>query len=228
MDLSRVEIVIGKNSLEKLRAASVAVVGLGGVGSYVAEAMTRSGVGKLLLVDFDSIASSNVNRQIPALDSTIGLSKTEVLKKRLLEINRDVRIEIYNSRYNPGDFKKVFTEQYSYIVDAIDAVDAKADLIFQAVNNKIPLISAMGTGNKLDPALLRVADISATHTCPLARAVRSKLRQKGLVRGVKVVFSLEKPQKAQLSDVPGSLIFVPASAGLLMGSVIVREIIDND
>lgn len=228
MDLSRVEIVIGKNSLEKLRAASVAVVGLGGVGSYVAEAMTRSGVGKLLLVDFDSIASSNVNRQIPALDSTIGLSKTEVLKKRLLEINRDVRIEIYNSRYNPGDFKKVFTEQYSYIVDAIDAVDAKVDLIFQAVNNKIPLISAMGTGNKLDPALLRVADISATHTCPLARAVRSKLRQKGLVRGVKVVFSLEKPQKAQLSDVPGSLIFVPASAGLLMGSVIVREIIDND
>lgn len=228
MDLSRVEIVIGKNSLEKLRAASVAVVGLGGVGSSVAEAMTRSGVGKLLLVDFDSIASSNVNRQIPALDSTIGLSKTEVLKKRLLEINRDVRIEIYNSRYNPGDFKKVFTEQYSYIVDAIDAVDAKADLIFQAVNNKIPLISAMGTGNKLDPALLRVADISATHTCPLARAVRSKLRQKGLVRGVKVVFSLEKPQKAQLSDVPGSLIFVPASAGLLMGSVIVREIIDND
>ncbi|NLY83291.1 MAG: tRNA threonylcarbamoyladenosine dehydratase [Acholeplasmataceae bacterium] len=228
MDLSRVEIVIGKNSLEKLRAASVAVVGLGGVGSYVAEAMTRSGVGKLLLVDFDSIASSNVNRQIPALDSTIGLSKTEVLKKRLLEINRDVRIEIYNSRYNPGDFKKVFTEQYSYIVDAIDAVDAKADLIFQAVNNKIPIISAMGTGNKLDPALLRVADISATHTCPLARAVRSKLRQKGLVRGVKVVFSLEKPQKAQLSDVPGSLIFVPASAGLLMGSVIVREIIDND
>jgi len=228
MDLSRVEIVIGKNSLEKLRAASVAVVGLGGVGSYVAEAMTRSGVGKLLLVDFDSIASSNVNRQIPALDSTIGLSKTEVLKKRLLEINRDVRIEIYNSRYNPGDFKKVFTEQYSYIVDAIDAVDAKADLIFQAVNNKIPIISAMGTGNKLDPALLRVADISATHTCPLARAVRSKLRQKGLVRGVKVVFSLEKPQKAQLSDVPGSLIFVPASAGLLMSSVIVREIIDND
>lgn len=228
MDLSRVEIVIGKNSLEKLRAASVAVVGLGGVGSYVAEAMTRSGVGKLLLVDFDSIAASNVNRQIPALDSTIGLSKTEVLKKRLLEINRDVRIEIYNSRYNPGDFKKVFTEQYSYIVDAIDAVDAKADLIFQAVNNKIPIISAMGTGNKLDPALLRVADISATHTCPLARAVRSKLRQKGLVRGVKVVFSLEKPQKAQLSDVPGSLIFVPASAGLLMGSVIVREIIDND
>lgn len=228
MDLSRVEIVIGKNSLEKLRAASVAVVGLGGVGSYVAEAMTRSGVGKLLLVDFDSIASSNVNRQIPALDSTIGLSKTEVLKKRLLEINRDVRIEIYNSRYNPGDFKEVFTEQYSYIVDAIDAVDAKADLIFQAVNNKIPIISAMGTGNKLDPALLRVADISATHTCPLARAVRSKLRQKGLVRGVKVVFSLEKPQKAQLSDVPGSLIFVPASAGLLMGSVIVREIIDND
>lgn len=228
MDLSRVEIVIGKNSLEKLRAASVAVVGLGGVGSYVAEAMTRSGIGKLLLVDFDSIAASNVNRQIPALDSTIGLSKTEVLKKRLLEINRDVRIEIYNSRYNPGDFKKVFTEQYSYIVDAIDAVDAKADLIFQAVNNKIPIISAMGTGNKLDPALLRVADISATHTCPLARAVRSKLRQKGLVRGVKVVFSLEKPQKAQLSDVPGSLIFVPASAGLLMGSVIVREIIDND
>lgn len=228
MDLSRVEIIIGKNSLEKLRAASVAVVGLGGVGSYVAEAMTRSGVGKLLLVDFDSIASSNVNRQIPALDSTIGLSKTEVLKKRLLEINRDVRIEIYNSRYNPGDFKKVFTEQYSYIVDAIDAVDAKADLIFQAVNSKIPIISAMGTGNKLDPALLRVADISATHTCPLARAVRSKLRQKGLVRGVKVVFSLEKPQKAQLSDVPGSLIFVPASAGLLMGSVIVREIIDND
>lgn len=228
MDLSRVEIVIGKNSLEKLRAASVAVVGLGGVGSYVAEAMTRSGIGKLLLVDFDSIAASNVNRQIPALDSTIGLSKTEVLKKRLLDINRDVRIEICSSRYNPGDFKMFFTEQYSYIADAIDAVDAKADLIIQAAANKIPIISAMGTGNKLDPSLLRVADISATHTCPLARAVRSKLRQKGLVHGVKVVFSLEKPQKAQLSDVPGSLIFVPASAGLLMGSVIVREIIDKD
>ena len=228
MDLSRVEIVIGKDAIKTLQSAAVAVVGLGGVGSYVAESLARSGIGNLLLVDSDYIASSNINRQLPALQSTMGMSKTIVLRDRLLDINPECNIEIYNKFYNPGDFDAVFGRKYSYIADAIDSVDSKVDLIVSAASNHIPIISAMGTGNKLDPQMLKVADIGKTHTCPLARAVRTKLRQAGIVSGVKVVFSVEEPQKTIKSNVPGSLVFVPATAGLLIGSLIVRDILNKE
>ncbi|MGL5207385.1 MAG: tRNA threonylcarbamoyladenosine dehydratase [Acidaminococcaceae bacterium] len=227
MDLSRIEIVIGKDAVRKLQGAAVAVVGLGGVGSYIAESLARSGIGKLLLVDSDVVTSSNINRQIPALQSTMGMSKTLVLRERLLDINPECCIDIYDKFYNPGDFNIVFGRDYSYIADAIDSVDSKVDLMFSAASNNVPIISAMGTGNKLDPQMLRTADISKTHTCPLARAVRTKLRQAGIVSGVKVVFSVEEPQKTIQSNVPGSLVFVPATAGLLIASLIVRDILNK-
>lgn len=228
MDLSRVALVIGQEKLPVLQQARVAVVGLGGVGSYVAEALARSGVGHLLLIDADTVASSNVNRQLPALTSTIGALKTDVVRQRLLDINPDCEIVTDSRFYEPGAFDEFFVGNFTYVADAIDSTASKVDLLKECAERGLPVISAMGTGNKLDPAFLTIADISKTSMCPLARSVRKHLRSAGIERGVTVVYSREPVQRAELGAVPGSMVFVPASAGLLMASYIVRQIIAEE
>lgn len=225
MDLTRVEYVIGEESITKLQQAHVAVVGLGGVGSYVAEALVRSGVGALTLVDADTVASSNINRQLPALQSTMGKRKVDVVAARLQDINPDCRLTLRGEFYQPGDFDKFFPQQPDFVADAIDSITSKIDLLAECYQRGVPVISSMGTGNKLNPSLLQVADISKTHTCPLAKSVRKRLRQKGIEKGITVVFSTEEPVHFTKMEVPGSMVFVPASSGLLIASYIVRKII---
>lgn len=225
MDLSRVAMVIGKDKLPVLGQARIAVVGLGGVGSYVAESLCRSGVGHLLLIDADKVAASNINRQLPALTSTFGRFKTEVVRQRLLDINPDCEIETVSKFYEPGAFADFFSGSFTFIADAIDSTPSKVDLLLECVQRDIPVISSMGTGNKLDPTYLTVEDISGTSVCPLARSVRKQLRAAGVKKGVTVVYSKEPVQRAEAGEVPGSMVFVPASAGLLMASYIVRQII---
>lgn len=226
MNLSRVEYVIGAEKIEKLQNACVAVVGLGGVGSYIAEALARSGVGKLILIDADRVEASNINRQLPALISTMGQKKTDVVKNRILDINPECDIVTYSEFYQPGDFEKFFCCKIDFLADAIDSTASKIDLLVECSKRNIPVISSMGTGNKLDPEKLTIADISKTHTCPLAKSVRKKLKQQGIEKGISVVFSAENPVYASKESVPGSMVFVPASAGLLIASHIVRRIIE--
>lgn len=230
MDLQRVEMLLGQEKLALLQKAVVAVVGLGGVGSYVAEALCRSGVGSLLLIDADVVEPSNINRQLPALQSNMGRLKTEVVAERLREINPACQIKIISQFYEPGDFDKFFKlpkdKGYpDYIADAIDSTPSKLDILAVALQNRIPVISAMGTGNKLDPTQLRITDISKTSVCPLAKTVRKRLRQMGIEKGITVVYSLEEPQYVHKSSTPGSMVFVPGSAGLLMASYIVRQLV---
>lgn len=225
MDLSRVEYVIGKDNIARLQNARVAVVGLGGVGSYIAEALARSGVGALILVDADTVESSNINRQLPALKSNMGRQKTLVLAERIADINPECDVEVHSDFYEPGDFDRFFAGKIDYLADAIDSTASKIDLLKECYMRKIPVISSMGTGNKLEPEKLQVADISKTHTCPLAKSVRKRLRQYDIEKGITVVFSSEQPVYAQKEAVPGSMVFVPASAGLLMASYIVRNLI---
>lgn len=227
MDLSRVAMVIGQENLFKIQKTRVAVIGLGGVGSYIAEALCRSGIGELLLIDADIITESNLNRQLPALVSTLGSLKTEVVRNRLLDINPHCKIEIISKFYKQNDFEEFFLGKIDFIADAIDSTVSKVDILYECVNRGIPVISAMGTGNKLDPSLLQLSDISKTSMCPLAKAVRKKLRELGIERGVSVVYSTEQPQKVIKDYVPGSMVFVPAAAGMLIASHIIRKIIEE-
>ena len=228
----RTEMLIGSGAMDRLRSSHIAVFGLGGVGSYAAEALARSGVGELTLVDRDRIDISNINRQLYALHSTVGEWKTELAKERVLNINPDCRVHTICDFYLPETREKFFDTSYTYICDAIDTVTAKIDLIVAAKEKGIPLISCMGTGNKLHPERLEIADIYQTHTCPLARVLRRELKKRGIERQT-VVFSSEKPFTAQEAGldpetqkpIPASMIFVPAAAGLLMASQIVQDII---
>lgn len=224
--LARVKLLIGEENTAKIQNSSVALFGLGGVGSYVAESLARSGVGRLLLVDADVVMTSNINRQLPALHSTVGLRKTEVVQARIADINPNCQVEIISAFYRPGDFDQFISEPVDYIVDAIDSVPSKVDLMINAYRRGIPILSSMGTGNKLDPSQLALADISKTHTCPLAKKIRSQLKAAGINKGITVVFSSETPQKANSNDdTIASMTFVPASAGLLLGSAVIRKII---
>jgi tRNA A37 threonylcarbamoyladenosine dehydratase len=230
-ELSRTELLLGKAAMEKLQNTKVAIFGVGGVGGYVTEALARSGVGTFILTDNDTVSVSNINRQIIALHSTIGRPKVEVMKERILDINPLANVELHNSFYLPENHDDYDFTQYDYIVDCIDTVAAKLDIIVQAKSVHTPVISSMGAGNKLNPAAFRISDIYKTSVCPLARVMRYELKKRN-VKDLKVVFSDEQPLKvsAELENnarrcIPGSIAFVPASAGLVLASEIIRDLI---
>ena len=224
--------LLGADAMARLRRCHVIVFGLGGVGSYAAECLARSGVGELTLVDQDTISVTNINRQLYALRSTVGQSKAEVAARRCADIDPELRVHPICATYDAAHRDRFFSTHYDYIVDAIDLVSCKLDLIEQARLRRIPILTALGTGNKLDPTLLQVTDISKTSGCPLARVMRRELRARD-IRRLKVVYSPEEPAETQQLEapppgrrsVPASVAWVPATAGLLMGSVLIRDLL---
>jgi tRNA A37 threonylcarbamoyladenosine dehydratase len=258
---SRTELLLGREAMEKLAAAKVAIFGIGGVGSYAAEGLARAGIGSLILVDDDSVNVTNLNRQIIALRSTLGKPKVEVMKARILDINPEAKVDIFQEYYDTESAPRLLGQDLvgsagapggigiSYVVDAIDSVSSKIDLIVRATTMGIPIISSMGAGNKLDPTRLEVADIYQTSVCPLARVMRTELRKRG-VAALEVVYSREPPIKVEGSapagrnrlnaeadapdeaepslgrrSVPGSMSFVPSVAGLIIASRVVRRLV---
>ena len=222
----RIAALIGEESVEKLKNARVIVFGLGGVGGYTAEALARSGVGAMDIVDNDVFVLSNINRQIGALHSTIGQKKTEVMTKRLRDINPALQITAHELFVLPENVSQFDFSSYDYVVDAIDTVKAKIAIIERAKACGVPVISAMGAGNKLDPTKFKAADISKTSVCPLARAVRQELKKRG-VNGVKTVYSEETPVKTGLS-VPASVVYATAAMGLLIAKEVIEDLIKEE
>ena len=229
--LARTQMLLGDEAMEKLRRSRVILFGLGGVGSYAAEALCRAGVGALTLVDSDTVSESNRNRQLYALASTTGLAKTEVARARLLDIRPDCRVQTIQGFYLPENADDFFDGDYDYIADAVDTVSAKLDLCERAVRTCVPIISCMGTGNKLHPERLRISDLSKTSVCPLCRVMRRELRVRG-IRHLTVVWSDEAPltplfagEDSARRGLPGSTPFVPAAAGMLMASKIILDLV---
>lgn len=225
----RTAAVLGADSIEKLKAAKVAVFGVGGVGGHIAEALARAGVGTIELFDRDEVSESNINRQIVALHSTLGRDKVEVMKERILDINPDAVVKTHKVFYLPENADDFSLESYDYIADAIDTVSAKIELICRAEALNIPIISAMGAGNKLDPSAFRVADIYKTSVCPLAKVMRRELKLRG-VKKCTVVYSKEESVKPQFFNDEGgkpnvgSLPFVPSVMGLIMAGEIIKNL----
>ena len=226
---SRMENMMGAEALERLQRSCVAVFGIGGVGGYATEALDRSGVGRLILVDKDVVSISNLNRQLIATYSSIGRPKVEAMKARIQDINPDCQVETYECFYLPEN-KEVFDfTQYDYVIDAVDTVTAKIQLVLQAQEAGVPIISSMGTGNKLDPSRLQVADIYKTKVCPLAKVMRHELKKRN-IKKLKVVYSEELPMESKCYDetigkaIPGSMVFVPGAAGLLLAAEVVKEL----
>ena len=242
----RTAMLIGEAGLARLKTARVAVFGIGGVGSFAAEALARAGVGRLVLVDNDAVAASNINRQLAALCSTLGRSKAAVMKERIEDVNPAAEVEIVEEFFLPERAGLFFHGSYDYIVDAIDTVAGKVGLVMAAKERTIPIVSSMGAGNKLDPTKFEVADIYETSVCPLARVMRRELKKRG-VRKCKVVYSTEAPVRpledpsiscrshcvcppgterkcTERRDIPGSTAFVPAVAGLILAGEVVREL----
>ncbi len=220
---SRTELLIGKENVERLGRARVAVFGVGGVGGYAVEALVRSGVGTLDLIDADVVSLSNVNRQIIATEKTVGRAKVDVAKERALEINPDIKVNIYKIFYLPETAGQFDFTLYDYVVDAIDTVTGKLGLIMQAKEAGVPVISCMGAGNKLDAAAFRVEDIYRTSVCPLAKVMRRELKKRG-VKDLKVVYSKEEPVKKG-NQIPGSIAFVPPAAGLILAGEVVKDLL---
>lgn len=243
--LSRTEILIGREGLTKLAQSSVTVFGVGGVGSFTAEALARTGIGCLTLIDYDEICLTNINRQLHALHSTVGQAKVDVMKQRLLDINPHIQVETIKEFYSDANADRLLSRKTDYIVDAIDTVSGKVSLAMHCLERNIPLISSMGAGNRLSAANYRVADISKTSGDPLAKAMRKLLRRQGITQGVKVVFSPDLPieprSAASCKDhcicpggdahctikrqIPGSISFVPPVVGLLIAGEVVRDLL---
>lgn len=219
---SREELLIGKNNLEKLNKAKVAIFGIGGVGSYVVEGLARAGVGNFILVDNDTVSISNINRQIIATHKTIGKPKVEVARDRILDINPEAKVEVFQEFFMP-DSKNIFDESITYIIDCIDTVTAKIELVIRANELNIPIISSMGTGNKLDSTKFEITDIFKTSVCPLAKVMRKELKTRG-IKKLKVLYSKEEPIKTN-NRTPGSISFVPSVAGLIIAGEVVKDII---
>lgn len=226
----RTEILLGKENMKILSNSSAAVFGVGGVGSFATEALARAGIGKLILIDYDIIDITNINRQIHATTKTIGKSKVEVMKDRLLDINPDLEVIAYREMYNQDTKDLLINENYDYVIDAIDMVSAKIDLIVTCKAKGIPIISAMGAGNKVSPTSFRVGDIYETSICPLAKVMRRELKRRN-VKDLKVVWSDEIPLKINLESdslrkaIPGSISFVPSTEGLIIASVVIKDLI---
>lgn len=223
--LYRTENLIGKENLEKLNSAHIAVFGCGGVGSYAIEALARSGIGHFTLVDNDIVNITNINRQLIADCTTISKAKVIIEKERLLKINPNLDINIYQEFYNADNADKLLNEQYTYIIDAIDSVTSKLSLIEEAYKRNIPIISSMGTGNKLDPTKFEISDITKTSVCPLAKVIRKELPKRG-IKHLKVVYSKEEPHRFDNdnSKSPASISFVPSVAGLILAGEVVKDI----
>ena len=228
---SRGEMLIGKEAAEKLAHCHVAVFGLGGVGSYTAEALARAGVGELTVVDNDEISITNINRQLYALTSTVGMKKTQVAAERIKDINPECKVNIIDGFYLEENSADFFEGGYDYIADAVDTVQAKLSLAAESQRRGIPLISCMGTGNKLDPSQLQITDISKTYGCPLARVMRKELKARGILH-TRVLFSPELPAATEQKEapppgrrsVPASLTWVPGCGGLMMGGEAVLDL----
>lgn len=243
---SRTELLLGKEAMEKLKESTVAVFGIGGVGGYTVEALARSGVYKFVLIDDDKVCLTNLNRQIIATRKTIGKHKVDVMKERILDINPDAEVEVHKCFYLPETKDEFDFSKYSYVVDAVDTVTAKINLVLQAKEVGVPIISSMGAGNKLNPAEFEVADIYKTSVCPLAKVMRRELKKRN-VKKLKVVYSKEKPveQKEDMSiscktncvcppgtqrkctarrAIPGSMAFVPSVVGLIIASEVVKDL----
>ncbi len=225
---SRQNMLLGENSAEILSRAHVAVFGIGGVGSYCAEALARAGVGTLTLIDHDTVSESNLNRQLVALRSTVGQNKTDVMAARIADINPNCRIIKQTVFYEESNKDSLLTDDLDFIADAIDSVASKVSLIATAHERKIPIISSMGTGNRLDPSQFLITDLSKTSGCPLARVMRHELKKHGIVHHT-VLSSTELPQKPQIPEgsahVPGSVSWVPPSAGLMIAGHIIRALL---
>lgn len=246
---SRTELLIGPDGLHKLNNQRVAVIGLGGVGSYTVEALARAGVGWLILVDFDEVCLTNTNRQIHAVEGNYGRSKVDVMTERVKSINPEVIVVSWKEFLTGENIETILHGRVSYVVDAIDTVYSKVDLISYCVENGIPVISSMGTGNKFDPLAFKIADIGKTHTCPLAKSVRKALRDKEITTGVKVLFSTEIPVEPKTDvptchggcicqhkddevwnctkrrQIPGSMPYLPPIAGLILAGEVIQDLL---
>lgn len=228
---SRTEMLIGNEGMEKLKNAKVAVFGLGGVGSFVCEGLARSGIGNFILIDFDKVDESNINRQLIATVNTIGRYKVDLMKERILEINPDAEVEVYREFYMDDSESDIITKDLSYAVDCVDTIMAKIAIVCKCDELCVPVISSMGTGNKLDASMFEVADIYETTVCPLARIMKKDFRKRGIEK-LKVVYSTEQPintndceiNKDRKFKVKGSVSFVPSVAGLIIAGEVIKDI----